>query len=74
MQYTTSVEKNILSERLLTIKQAGEYIKCSRWLLWHLRKSGKLSALHAGKKVLISKQELDILLQGDKSCINAQSI
>jgi excisionase family DNA binding protein len=63
MQNTSVIDQAILSERLLTVKQASEYIKWSRAFLWQLRKQGKLSSVNAGKKILISKAELDTFLQ-----------
>jgi excisionase family DNA binding protein len=67
MYNTHSLGQSILSERLLTVRQAAGYIKCSRTFLWQLRKKGKISSLSAGKKILICKDELDIFLKGEVS-------
>ena len=54
---------NPLSERLLTIKQAADYLKCSKVYIYLKRREGKIETITLSKKkVLITKESLDAFL------------
>lgn len=59
MQATTLISP---SDQLFTVNEAAEYMRCSTFFLYRLRKEGKLKTGNAGKKVLIRKSDIDSYL------------
>jgi len=43
---------------MLTITEARKVLRCSRGFLYSLRRAGKLQAVKAGRKVLVSKSAI----------------
>jgi excisionase family DNA binding protein len=54
------------ADRLLTVREAMEYLRCSRMLLWQIRHRGELSAFKVGKKLLFRRSDLDNFLVKEK--------
>jgi excisionase family DNA binding protein len=54
------------SDRLLTLDEAADYMRCSKVFIWYRRKEGKLIAIRAGKKVLLKRSEIDAYLNNSK--------
>lgn len=52
-----------INNELLTINQAKEYMKCSHAFIWQKRKEGLITAVNAGKKVLVLKSSIDAYLK-----------
>ena len=50
------------ADRLLTLDEAAEYMRCSKVFIWHRRKEGKLKAIQAGRKVLFQRSAIDSFL------------
>ena len=53
-------------ERLLTVKEATQYLKISKVTLYKLIKQGKIKPVKIGKRTLIDKNDLDRLIEESK--------
>jgi excisionase family DNA binding protein len=49
----------------MTVKEAADYLRCSRQRIYDLRSSGQLSRHGDGRRVLVSRAELDALACGE---------
>jgi excisionase family DNA binding protein len=52
------------TKRWLTIDEAADYIGSTRKRIYDLRSAGRLSRTGDGSRVLVSRQELDDLIEG----------
>jgi excisionase family DNA binding protein len=52
------------SPPFLSIDEAAEYARCGRQRIYDLRSSGRLSRHGDGRRALVSRTELDALLEG----------
>jgi excisionase family DNA binding protein len=49
----------------LTVREAAEYLRCSRQRIYDLRSSGRIARLSDGGRALVSRADLDALVNGD---------
>ena len=59
-----------LKDQILTVKQSQEYMKCSRTLIWKIRKEGLIKTANVGKKVLLIKSSLDQYMKINQEVFN----
>lgn len=61
---------NTMKKRLLTVKEACEYLRITRATLYQLIKKGKIQPIKIGRKTLIDQDDLDRLIEESKVSIN----
>lgn len=59
-------------EKLYTVPEAAETIRCSIWMLWAWLRDGKIKRTKFGAKTLIRESELTRLLRDPESTIPAR--
>ena len=60
----------LISDPIFTLSEAAQYIRCSKVFIWQRRRAGDLVGLHAGRKVLFRKSELDRFLVKESRPLN----
>ena len=55
-----------IEKRLLTVKEACEYLRIGRSTLYRHIKQGKIKPVKIGKRTLIDKNDLDRLIEESK--------
>ncbi len=55
-----------IEKRLLTIPEACEYLRISRATLYRHIKEGRIKPVKIGKRTLIDKRDLDLLIEESK--------
>jgi excisionase family DNA binding protein len=60
-----------LSQRLLTVKEAGSYLALGSWRIRSLIYRGELAYVRLGRRILIDLKDLDALIESkkQKECI-----
>jgi hypothetical protein len=57
--HSIKLPESLDPKRLLTIKEASRYLKCSTVSLWKIRKEANLTPTYVGKKIFFQKHVLD---------------
>ena len=50
---------------LMTLKEAAEYLRCSKVSIWRKRKNGQLIGIKAGGKILFKKNSVEAYLESN---------
>ena len=62
----TENKKTGLKKRLISIREAGEYLSRSPWTVAEMVRCGKLPYVRDGKRKLLDMQDLDDWIDGNK--------
>jgi excisionase family DNA binding protein len=61
--------KQKLSQRLLTIKEAGAYLALGPWRIRSLIYRGELPYIRLGRRLLVDLNDLDALIDSKRECV-----
>jgi len=66
-------ERSSISQRLLTLPEAAQYLGCTLWSVRELIWKGQLPYTRFGKRFQVDRRDLDELVDREKRCEGVSS-